>query len=273
MIFDPSNINPVALHIGFINIRWYGVIIASGLVLGTLMAGFIAKQLRENPEHAWNIVTYGAVFAIICARLYYVAFTWDVYSNHPEDIIAIWKGGLAIHGGILGGIVFLLIYAHLNKLNKLLWLDIAVFGMIIGQSIGRWGNFINQEAFGGPNPDGIFKLFVSQIYRPVEYSSEMYFHPTFFYESMWDIGVLGIMIFIFFKYRDKLKAGTFLAIYGILYPAGRFWIEGLRTDSLMLTPYIKQAQVFSAALVVISIIMLILIYRDKFLKSKPASNP
>lgn len=264
MIFDPSSINPIAFSIGPLTPRWYGIIMAFSLVSGTLLAAFVAKQLKENPEHAWNIVTFGAIFAFICARLYYVGFNWGVYAQHPEDIVAVWKGGLAIHGGMLGGLIFVLAYTYFNKLNTLLWLDICAFGMILGQATGRWGNFINQEAFGGPNPDGIFKLFVSPIYRPPEYSSEMFFHPTFFYESMWDIGVLAILLVILFRFRDQIKAGTILGIYGILYPLGRFWIEGLRTDSLMLTPYIKQAQVFSASLIVISIIILIFIYRDRF---------
>lgn len=255
-------INPVALQIGPLPIRWYGIILVTAMLVGTFLASREAKRRGENAEHAWNILTYCVLFAILGARAYYVIFSWDQYQNNWGEIFAINHGGLAIHGGLIGGGIAFWIYCRFNKLNPIKWLDIAAPSLILGQAIGRWGNFINQEAFGTPT-DLPWKIFIDREHRPAQYVDYEYFHPTFLYESLWDLGVFGILFFLSRKFGDKLKPGNIFLSYGLLYSIGRFLVEGLRTDSLMFGP-IRQAQAFS--LLIVIIFAGILIYR--YLKSR-----
>ena len=183
--------------------------------------------------------------AILSARVYYVIFEWDYYAQNPGQIIAIWKGGLAIHGALIGSVITA--YVFTKKRNVSFWqvADIAAPSMILGQAIGRWGNFMNQEAHGGE----VTRAFLENLYLPEciinqMYINGVYYHPTFLYESLWNI--LGFILLLVLR-RVNLRRGEIFLTYVIWYSIGRFFVEGLRTDSLMLTESIRMAQMISVA--------------------------
>lgn len=243
-------INPVAFSLGDMDIRWYGVIIATGLILAVVYAMTVCKKrYGVDPDKLMNCVIVGLVTAIIGARLYYVAFEWDVYSKDPIKIFSINEGGLAIYGGLIGALVGGLIVAKISHINIPALLDVAVLGFLIGQGIGRWGNFTNQEAFGTPTdlPWGMIS----------ENTGGVAVHPCFLYESLWCL--LGFVLLHFFsKYLRKYDGQIFL-MYLVWYGAERMVVEGLRTDSLM-TPILnlRVSQVLSAVLVIIGLVFLII---------------
>lgn len=230
------------LEIGPLNIRWYGLLIASAVLLALSLSQALAKYRKVNPDLVSDLAIWLVIAAIPAARLYYVLFQWDYYSQHPEQIIAIWQGGIAIHGAILGGLLAGLVFARLKRVSFWQLTDLVAPSLILGQAIGRWGNFFNSEAFGRPT-NLPWRLFVPLGSRPIGYENFEYFHPTFLYESLWDLGVFGLLMVLFFQY-PQAKRGTLFLVYAIAYSLGRFWIEGLRMDSLMLGP-LRIAQVVS----------------------------
>jgi phosphatidylglycerol:prolipoprotein diacylglycerol transferase len=231
-----------ALDIGPLNIRWYGLFIASAVLIGLSLSQYLAKYRKVNPDLVGDLAIWLVIAAIPAARLYYVLFQWDYYSQYPEQIIAIWKGGIAIHGAILGGLLASLIFARLKQVSFWQLADLVAPSLILGQAIGRWGNFFNSEAFGRPT-ELPWKLFIPIESRPRGSENFAYYHPTFLYESLWNLGVFGLLLVLFFKY-PQAKRGTLFLVYAIAYSLGRFWIEGLRMDSLMLGP-LRIAQVVS----------------------------
>jgi len=237
---------PDIVSIGPITLRWYGLLIASAVLIGVALSQYLAKKKGTDPEKVGDMVIWLVVLAIPCARLYYVLFEWPSYASRPGDIIAIWKGGIAIHGAVIGGTLGAWLFAKFNKLSFWQLCDIITPSLILGQAIGRWGNFFNSEAFGGPT-DLPWKLFIPLARRPAGYQEFEYFHPTFLYESLWNLGVFGLLMALFFwglKHPGKFRAGTLFLVYMIAYGAGRLWIEGLRTDSLMIGP-LRIAQIVS----------------------------
>lgn len=244
--FQFTSPGPIVVKLGPIVIRWYGLLIASAVLLGVSLSQYLAKRRYVNPDLISDLSIWLVIGAIPAARLYYVLFEWSEYSQHPERIIAIWQGGIAIHGAIIGGIIAALIFARLNKISFWQLTDLVAPSLILGQAIGRWGNFFNSEAFGGPT-DLPWKLYIPPDHRPVDLVDFEYFHPTFLYESLWNLMVFALLLTLFFRALSKqssLKVGTLFLVYGIVYSLGRFWIEGLRTDSLMLGP-LRMAQMVS----------------------------
>ncbi len=234
------------LKLGPFVLRWYGLLIASAVLIGLFLSQYLASRRQVDPELLGDLAVWLVIGAIPCARIYYVLFQWQNYAEHPGDIIAIWKGGIAIHGAIIGGIIASLIFARLNRIPFWQLADLVAPSLILGQAIGRWGNFFNSEAFGGPT-DLPWKLFIPPDLRPLEYIDFEYFHPTFLYESLWNLMVFGLLLTLFFRGlrgKPRLKLGTLFLVYMISYSLGRFWIEGLRTDSLMLGS-LRIAQVVS----------------------------
>ena len=225
---DHSTIEPlnrVFLQLGPITIYWYAVFIMSGVALGLFLAIREGKKMGINSEFFYDLVTYGLPISIIGARIYYVAFSWDYYSSHPEDIIKIWQGGIAIHGAIIAAFIFGYFFCKKRKVSFWLVADIASVSFIIAQAIGRWGNFMNREAHGAVT-DTFLKMGLRDASGVVTY-----YHPTFLYESVWNlIGFIGLH---FFSKKRKFDGEVFLA-YVAWYGLGRVWIEGLRTDSLYL---------------------------------------
>jgi phosphatidylglycerol---prolipoprotein diacylglyceryl transferase len=237
---------PIVVKLGPIVIRWYGLLIASAVLIGVSLSGYLAKRRHVNPDLISDLSIWLVIGAIPAARLYYVLFQWSEYSQHPERIIAIWQGGIAIHGAIIGGAIAALIFAKLNKVSFWQLTDLVAPSLILGQAIGRWGNFFNSEAFGGPT-NLPWKLYIPLDRRPVDLVNFEYFHPTFLYESLWNLMVFAVLITLFFRAlakKPRLKVGTLFLVYWILYSLGRVWIEGLRTDSLMLGP-LRMAQMVS----------------------------
>ncbi|OQP07391.1 prolipoprotein diacylglyceryl transferase [Geobacillus sp. 47C-IIb] len=248
-------LNPIALELGPLSIRWYGIVIGIGLLLGLYIATNEAVKRGLQKEVFTDLVLWAAPIALICARIYYVIFNWSYYSQHPDEIIAIWKGGIAIHGALIGAIVTTVVFAKKKNLSFWKLADIAAPSIILGQAIGRWGNFMNQEAHGGP----VSREFLESLQLPDFIINQMYiegsyYHPTFLYESLWNL--IGFLILLTLQ-RLNLKRGEVFLTYVIWYSIGRFFIEGIRTDSLMLTNNLKMAQVLSVVLVITSTVLIL----------------
>jgi len=240
-------IDPVAFQIGPVAIHWYGIIIDAAFIIGTLLAYHHAVKSGVSTDHLLNLIILIIPSALIGARLYYVIFNWQDYLYNPLEALAIWHGGLAIHGGLLGSILAGYIYIKKHKLDFWQYADVFAPSVILGQAIGRWGNFINQEAYGVPVARDFISHFPAFIQKQM-FIQGQYRHPTFLYESAWDLLVLLFLIFFF---RRKHFPGQIMLFYLALYSLGRFFIEGLRTDSEMLGP-IRLAQLVSLILIALS---------------------
>lgn len=247
--------NPIAFSIFGLSIRWYGILIASGMLLGVLIAQYSCKAKDIDYDTFLNTILISLPIGIVGARLYYVLFEFSYYKNNLLDVFNIRQGGLAIHGGIMFGLVSALIYSRHKRINFLKIADAAAPSVILAQSIGRWGNFFNQEAHGGPVSYNFIKHFPYFIQQGMDIGGA-YYHPTFLYESLWDFCVFVILIIIIKKYR---KNGFIFFTYIGLYSIGRFFVEGLRTDSLMLGPF-RIAQLMSLAGFIIWIAAIFLYY-------------
>lgn len=257
-------------------IKFYGMIIAFGFLAGLLIAQKEAERTGQDPEIYLDFLLSAVIPAIIGARAYYVIFSWDYYKEHLNEIFMIRNGGLAIYGGVLAGILTLLIFCKIRKQSPLLMADTAVMGLLIGQILGRWGNFFNREAFGGFT-DGLLAMQIPVSFfssdrisdlantgvldHLIKVGTQTYIqvHPTFLYESLWNLGVLFFLLW--FRKRKKWD-GQMVAIYFIGYGIGRFFIEGLRTDSLyILGTGIRVSQLLASILVIIGVVMLL--YKKK----------
>ncbi len=271
-----------SFSIGGISFAFYGLIIGIGMVCGILMAQSDAKRRGQDPEIYLDFAIYGILFAIIGARLYYVAFQWDYYKDNLAEIINLRKGGLAIYGGIIAAVITLYVFAKKKNMSFLSMADTAVLGLVTGQIIGRWGNFFNCEAFGGYT-DSLFAMrikrsivnanMISQelidnliVENGIEY---IQVHPTFLYESVWNIGVL---LFMLWYRKRKHFDGEVLLTYFAGYGIGRAWIEGLRTDSLLVPGTgLAVSQLLSIVLAVAALILLFYINK-KNLSRKLSHN-
>ena len=258
---------PDIFRIGPIVVRWYGLLIASAVLIGVTLSQYLAKRRGVNPELLADLAIWLVIGAIPCARLYYVVFQWQQYAQYPWwYAFAIWQGGIAIHGAIIGGTIATLLFARARKVSFWQLADLVAPSLILGQAIGRWGNFFNSEAYGRatdlPWKLAIFDEIRNRQGEVVEKVFLGYFHPTFLYESLWNIGVFMLLLSLFFwglKNSARLKTGTIIAAYLIAYSLGRVWIEGLRTDSLMLGP-LRIAQVVSLVAIALGLIILAWLY-------------
>lgn len=259
------------ITIGGFTIAFYGMIIAFGMVMGYLMTAFQAKRTGQEPDLYLDLALWDIVFAVIGARIYYVVFSWDYYKDNLSQIFNTRGGGLAIYGGVIAGVITTIIFGKVRKQNFFQLLDTACVGLITGQIIGRWGNFCNREAFGGYT-NGLFAMQLKEsdvassnlthavLKHIVEIDGIRYIqvHPTFLYESLWNVGVLAVLL-LFTKHR-KYNGQIFL-IYLLGYGLGRVWIEGLRTDQLIFFGTgVAVSQVLSGVLVVASAGILIYQY-------------
>ncbi|MCI0546478.1 MAG: prolipoprotein diacylglyceryl transferase [Candidatus Rokubacteria bacterium] len=242
---------PIAYQIGPLTFRWYGILMAAAMALGLWLAYRDAKRRGMDPEALLKTAELGLLGGLIGARLYYVLFNLDYYASQPAKIFAVWEGGLAIHGGLIGGLLLGGVYAWRRRLPLRTYLDVVAPSLALGQAIGRWGNFFNEEAFGTPTALP-WKLFISPPHRPLEYAQSDFFHPTFLYESLWDLLVFAILIAVLRERLERAPGALFLAYLG-LYSLGRFFTEALRTDPLMLGS-LRIAQVVSVLGLVIAAI-------------------
>ena len=265
-----KELNNVAFTVFGLNVYWYGVIIGLGIIISLALAVKEAKRTGQNPDNYMDFTMIAIVICVICARLYYVIFSWDYYSQHLNEIFATRNGGLAIYGGIIGGIATAIVYTKVKKLNFWLFADTTAPSLLLGQIIGRWGNFFNREAFGGYT-DGLFamrymKEQVSHIPQSVldniiNVNGVQYIQvqPTFLYESLWNLVVFAILMIL--KRRKKFD-GEIFGLYLLGYGLGRVWIEGLRTDQLILgNTGIPVSQLLSAIIIIISIVILYIRYK------------
>ncbi|WP_055070827.1 prolipoprotein diacylglyceryl transferase [Clostridium massiliamazoniense] len=261
--------DPIAFNFLGLDIRWYGIIIAIGIWVALTIAYVNSKKLKLDFDSILNIFLIAFPFAIIGARLYYVIFEFDNYKGNLVSILNIRNGGIAIHGALIGGICASIIYCKKKNINFLKYADLAMPSLIIAQGIGRWGNFFNQEAHGGI----VSVDFISKFPKFIESGMNIngvYYHPTFLYESIWDFAIGIVLLFILYKFSKEYN-GIVLAAYGILYSLGRFFIEGLRTDSLYFLG-MRMAQLISLLIILMSIILLICIVKKKNRKGKYINN-
>ena len=243
--------DPIAFHLFGRPVYWYGIIIAVGVLIGIYLAMRYANSLGYDQDMIIDFSLLAIPMAIIGARLYYVVFSWEYYSKNPEDIIKIWEGGLAIYGAVIGGVISAFIFAQWRKIDFWELCDIAAPSLILGQALGRWGNFFNQEAYGYAVTNPAWQWFPAAVY--IEANSQWHM-ATFFYESMWNFIVFFFLLF--YRKRRKRKGEVFL-LYLILYSIGRVVIEGLRTDSLYWGPF-RVSQILSGILILVGIALFII---------------
>lgn len=262
--------NPVLINLGFIEIRWYSVLVLSAFIIGYFLVINRCKKKNYSLALVSDMLFYLVIVCILGARLYYCLFYIDELGNNPYftnpiDMLKIWEGGLAIHGGIIAGFIFLYIYTKNKKLNLLEILDIIAPSLVLGQCIGRWGNFFNSEAYGPVTTfETLKELHIPNFIIDGMYIDGAYHHPTFLYESL---GCLIIFILLLIV-RNKFKNGQVAGIYFILYGIIRFLIETLRTDSLMFLSF-KVAQIISIILILTGLYLLVRPYiRSKNDKQK-----
>jgi phosphatidylglycerol:prolipoprotein diacylglycerol transferase len=248
-------LNPVAFEIGPLTVYWYGLLIGLGAFLGYLLVNHEAKKRGLPKDTFADLLLYAIPAAIIGARLYYVIFRWEHFADDPMRIFAIWEGGLAIHGGLIAAIITTIIFTRKRGLSFWKVVDIAAPGILVGQAVGRWGNFMNQEVYGGE----VSRSFLESLMLPEFIINQMYIngayhHPTFLYESLWN--VLGIIVLLLLR-RVNLRRGEMFITYAIWYSVGRFIIEGIRTDYLLIFGFLKTAQVVSVLTIIGGIILII----------------
>ncbi len=263
MNFLLLDINPVAFSIGSIEVRWYGILIALGIVLAYVVGQHEGKKRGLPNDFFADLLIWAIPISIISARIYYVVMEWENYSGNPAKMFAIWEGGIAIHGALIGAIITAYVFCRVKGISFLKVADIAMPSVLIGQIVGRWGNFMNQEAYGGPVSEEFLRSLmipdwiIKNMYVDDPSTAEVLFqfhHPTFLYESMWN--VLGLILLLVLR-KVNLQRGEIFFTYLIWYGIGRFFIEGMRTDSLYLFGELRAAQVVSILGILIGVICII----------------
>ncbi len=242
-------IDPILIH--YKNgggIHWYGVIIAAGVLLALALCGHIYKKRGRNPEELLDFIIWALPLGIVGARAYYVIFSWDSYKDRLSDIFKVWEGGLAVYGGIIAGVITALVFCRVKKISFPEFADVASAGLAVGQCVGRWGNFVNGEAHGGE----------TNLPWGMSINASAPVHPTFLYESIWSLLCLCLLLFLI---RKKLPSGSVFCVYLIWYGTGRFFIEGLRTDSLYAASGLRASQIAAILSVAVGIGWLIYIKR------------
>lgn len=296
----PSPTDPILLQIGPFVVRWYGLLIVSGVLAAAYIASIEAKRKKEDPEHVWNLVIWVLILGILGARLYHVlsspagasrGFTY-YFIEHPfteltlfgvaipfPTALLIWEGGIGIFGAILGGILAIVIYSRRHQLNIWRWLDIVAPGMLLAQAIGRWGNYFNQELYGPPTtlPWGIIINNANQRIPPYNnltlYPLETTtFHPVFLYESIWNLIGFALLMWIGRKYAAKLLDGDLTSLYLVWYPVGRILVESLRPDAWTLSG-IPTAQIVSIVLLLVGLGLMYYRRQRPELATSPETHP
>jgi phosphatidylglycerol:prolipoprotein diacylglycerol transferase len=251
---------PLVFQLGPFALRWYGLLIAVAVLLGLTLASRLARVRGIDPMIVADLLPLLVLGAVLGARLYYVALEWRQYAGNWGEMIAIWRGGIAIHGALIGGGITTVLYCRWRRQAFWPLLDVLLPAVALGQAIGRWGNFFNSEAFGLPT-DLPWKLQIPLQNRPLEFIGSLYFHPTFLYESIWNFGVCALLLLLFRsagRGQITLPSGAISCVYLMAYSVGRFWIEGLRLDPLCLLaepPFcsggLRMAQLVSLVLIAV----------------------
>lgn len=249
----------LAFSILSLDIHWYGIIMAFSMLLGILTVILIRNKFYKeiSTDNICDISLILIIWGIIFARLYYVILDFDYFARHPFEIFAIWNGGISIQGAIIGGLIGFYEYYLLHNINFFKYADLLSFGVIVGQIVGRWGNFFNSEAFGIPC-NLPWKLYIPYANRPLEYKGFDYFHPTFLYESLLNILVFCILLFVLHKFPNR-KNGTIFCLYLILYSLVRILIETLRVDSVLTFGVFHVAHIMSIIFIIFALFVLFFI--------------
>lgn len=259
--------NPEIFNIGSFSVRWYSVFILVGILIAFLLASREGKKFELPKDFIFDLGFWLVLFGIIGARLYYVVFNFDIYKNDLLSVFEVWNGGLAIHGGILFGLITLVVYCKIKKVNIFRTTDIVVPSLIIAQAIGRWGNFFNSEAHGPATTlVNLQNLYIPNFIIDGMQINGIYYHPTFLYESLWCL-VGFVILLLIRKFYKSLKSGQLTCVYLMWYSVGRLFIESLRTDSLMIGDY-KIAQIVSIFLFVIGLLGFIYLCFNRLKKGK-----
>lgn len=268
--------------------HWYGLIIVTGILLAAMLTAWMAKRDKtKDPDHVWNGLIWIVILAVIVARLWHVLFpsvssvdagrTAEWYLTHPFDLhdgpFIVWSGGLSIFGAVIGGALGVILYAYRHRLEVLSWLDIAAVAVPLGQAIGRWGNYVNEELYGKPT-DLPWGLRIDN--PPVQYAQDTHFHPLFLYESLWNLLTVGVLLFLWLRYRDRLKHGDFVLLYMISYGTARYFLEFLRIE-VTVSGGLNVSQAASAGAALLALAVLIVRHRHTLLRRlrrqrDPASN-
>lgn len=261
---------PRWFQIGGLDIACYGIVLAAAMMTGIFLVMKIADKTGQKGDDYFDLGIWAIAVSVICARIYYVVFSWDYYRSHIAEIVNIRQGGLAIYGGIAGGILTAILFCHIRKMSVRVVLDTACIGLVWGQMLGRWGNFFNREAFGGYTDSLLAMQIPLNDLRIDEVTQQMLdhqqvidqvvyvqVHPTFLYESLWNLGVLLILLVLTFRVRERFS-GMVVLFYLLLYGSGRVWIEGLRTDQLLIPgTQLPVSQLLSGVLVLLSAMLLV----------------
>ncbi|MBN1681845.1 MAG: prolipoprotein diacylglyceryl transferase [Anaerolineae bacterium] len=263
-------------------LHFYGLIIVVGILTAAGLAAWMARRDKKDPDHVWNGIIWVVILGVIVARLWHVLFpsvssveagrdaAW--YLSHPFDLhdgpLIIWSGGLSIFGAVIGGMLGVFLYARKNRLDLMAWMDIGVVVLPLGQAIGRWANYINQELYGKPT-DLPWGMRIDN--PPIEYIEHTHFHPLFLYESLWNLAVAGALLYLWLNYRDRTKRGSLLLLYLIAYPIARFFLEYLRIEVTMANG-VNVSQAFSAAVALIAAGVLLYTYRDSLRSRRHTST-
>lgn len=260
-----AQINPIAFKVFGLPIHWYALCIVSGIIVAVVLASNEAKKVGLSEDDIVDFIFWALPISIVGARAYYVAFEWSYYKNNLSEIVKIWNGGIAIYGGLIAGALVLVFFTRSRFISTWKFLDVAAPSVIIAQAIGRWGNFANHEAYG---PDTT-RAFLQSLHLPRFIIDNMYIggiyrQPTFFYESLWN--VIGFIFIIVLRKKLSLKEGEIALTYVLWYSFGRFFIEGLRTDSLMVFDLIRVSQLLSIVLFVGALILLVIRRKDAHIK-------
>jgi phosphatidylglycerol---prolipoprotein diacylglyceryl transferase len=259
LLLTAQPLDPIAFELGPITVFWYGILIGLGALLGYLLVNREMKKRGLPEDMLADLLIFALPAAIIGARIYYVIFRWEQFADNPMRAFAIWEGGLAIHGALIASVITGLIFAKVKKVSFWKLADIAAPGILLGQAVGRWGNFMNQEVYGGE----VSRSFLEGMMLPDFIIEQMfingsYHHPTFLYESVWNL--LGVALLLYLR-RWNLRRGEMFLTYVIYYSVARLFIEGIRTDYLLIFGTLRTAQVLSIILIIGSIILII--YRRK----------
>ena len=279
--------NPVIFEIGPLSLTWYGVFIVGGAAIAAYLAGRLAARAGQDPDHVWNLLAWSLLIGIAGARLYHVfsspadGFGWAYYRQHPLDIINFWSGGfrgLGIYGGLAGGILAIAGYCWIHKLDIVLYLDYIAPNVLVAQAVGRLGNFVNQELYGPPT-HALWAFHINPAYpcqlppnlppniqpcgaanltdETLAWYAANGFHPTFFYEALWNLGMWAVLMLIIWQFGRRLRRGDLVWLYFIAYPLGRFWVEMFRPDAWRMGS-LATAQWIALGLIAVSVLALII---------------
>lgn len=250
--------DPTAIHIGPFAIHWYGLLLMGGVLAGATVAARRARAADQDPDHVWSMLSWCLLLAIVGARLYHVISSPQgtgvglrYYIQNPLEIVAIWKGGLGIFGAVAGGLLGLFLYTRRNGLRFWRWADFAIPGLALGQAIGRWGNYVNQELYGHPT-DLPWGIYIDPAHRLPGFEAYERFHPTFLYESLWNLLVFATLLWAGRRLAGRLMEGDLVLLYGILYPVGRILVETQRPDAWLMVG-IPAAQLVAVVVIVLSL--------------------